>query len=91
MARPGSKNSRNNSTANLGFEAKLWLAADKLRNKDAAFGLRPVFANLRFNPALRGTNFACRFIRHVNSPFGIRLASRPTACPASSPSVSRFG
>src|SRR3954464_2172111 len=30
-------NSKNNSTANLGFEAKLWLAADKLRsNMDAA-------------------------------------------------------
>jgi type I restriction enzyme M protein len=29
--------SNNNSTANLGFEAKLWLAADKLRsNMDAA-------------------------------------------------------
>lgn len=27
----------NGSTANIGFEAKLWLAADKLRNKmDAA-------------------------------------------------------
>ena len=30
---------KNNSTANLGFEAKLWLAADKLRtNMDAVFG-----------------------------------------------------
>ena len=29
--------SKNNSTAHLGFEAKLWLAADKLRsNMDAA-------------------------------------------------------
>jgi type I restriction enzyme M protein len=36
MARSRS-NSSNNSTANLGFEAKLWLAADKLRsNMDAA-------------------------------------------------------
>jgi type I restriction enzyme M protein len=36
MARARSKNSAN-STANLGFEAKLWLAADKLRsNMDAA-------------------------------------------------------
>jgi type I restriction enzyme M protein len=36
MARSRSSNS-NNSTANLGFEAKLWLAADKLRsNMDAA-------------------------------------------------------
>src|SRR6188474_2874031 len=31
------RSSKNNSTANLGFEAKLWLAADKLRsNMDAA-------------------------------------------------------
>src|SRR5256714_14561637 len=36
MARAQSKNSAN-STGNLGFEAKLWLAADKLRsNMDAA-------------------------------------------------------
>lgn len=36
MPRPRSS-ARNNSTANLGFEAKLWLAADKLRsNMDAA-------------------------------------------------------
>src|SRR5206468_9157625 len=36
MARVKSKNSSNNS-ANIGFEAKLWLAADKLRsNMDAA-------------------------------------------------------
>jgi type I restriction enzyme M protein len=36
MARARSNNSKN-STANLGFEAKLWLAADKLRsNMDAA-------------------------------------------------------
>ena len=35
MAIPKTKN--NNSAANLGFEAKLWLAADKLRNNlDAA-------------------------------------------------------
>jgi len=37
MARSRSSKSSNNSTANLGFEAKLWLAADKLRsNMDAA-------------------------------------------------------
>ena len=37
MARSRSSNSSANSTANLGFEAKLWLAADKLRsNMDAA-------------------------------------------------------
>lgn len=32
-----SKSTRKDSAANLGFEAKLWLAADKLRsNRDAA-------------------------------------------------------
>src|SRR6184192_4757835 len=37
MARSGSSNRKNNSSANIGFEAKLWLAADKLRsNMDAA-------------------------------------------------------
>src|SRR3954471_6179579 len=37
MARSRSAKRSNNSTANLGFEAKLWLAADKLRsNMDAA-------------------------------------------------------
>lgn len=35
MAKAATKNS--DSTANIGFEAKLWLAADKLRNNmDAA-------------------------------------------------------
>jgi type I restriction enzyme M protein len=28
------RSSKNNSTANLGFEAKLWLAADKLRSNE---------------------------------------------------------
>ena len=37
MPRSSRSSSKNNSTANLGFEAKLWLAADKLRsNMDAA-------------------------------------------------------
>ncbi len=36
MARRSS--SQNNSTANLGFEAKLWLAADKLRGKMNGLG-----------------------------------------------------
>ncbi len=37
MARAKSSRSTNSSSANLGFEAKLWLAADKLRsNMDAA-------------------------------------------------------
>jgi type I restriction enzyme M protein len=37
MARGKSKNSSSNNSANIGFETKLWLAADKLRsNMDAA-------------------------------------------------------
>ena len=37
MTRARSNNDKNNSSANIGFEAKLWLAADKLRsNMDAA-------------------------------------------------------
>ncbi|MFL6554311.1 MAG: type I restriction-modification system subunit M N-terminal domain-containing protein [Chthoniobacterales bacterium] len=37
MARARSVKSSNNSSANIGFEQKLWLAADKLRsNMDAA-------------------------------------------------------
>ncbi len=37
MARPKSNGSPNASTATIGFEAKLWLTADKLRNNmDAA-------------------------------------------------------
>ena len=37
MARPKSNGSPNISTATIGFEAKLWLTADKLRNNmDAA-------------------------------------------------------
>src|SRR6266566_1382530 len=37
MARGKSKNSSSNNSANIGFEQKLWLAADKLRsNMDAA-------------------------------------------------------
>ena len=34
---PKSKNASNGPAANIGFEAKLWIAADKLRNNmDAA-------------------------------------------------------
>ena len=37
MARGKSSNSSSNNSANIGFEAKLWIAADKLRsNMDAA-------------------------------------------------------
>src|SRR5438552_8110215 len=37
MPRRKSSNSSSNNSANIGFEAKLWLAADKLRsNMDAA-------------------------------------------------------
>ena len=37
MARARSNNDKSNSSANIGFEQKLWLTADKLRsNMDAA-------------------------------------------------------
>ncbi len=42
-----SKNASNNQAANLGFEAKLWLTADKLRNNmDAAEYKHLVLGNL---------------------------------------------
>jgi type I restriction enzyme M protein len=36
MARRKSSNAATQSSANIGFEAKLWLAADKLRNNMGA-------------------------------------------------------
>ena len=36
MARPKSKDSPKDTTTTIGFEAKLWLTADKLRNNMAA-------------------------------------------------------
>ncbi len=39
---------KNNSTANLGFEAKLWLAADKLRNNMDAAEYKHVVLGLIF-------------------------------------------
>lgn len=36
MGRPRSTKSANSNSANLGFEARLWLAADKLRSNMAA-------------------------------------------------------
>ena len=38
----------NNTTANLGFEAKLWLAADKLRNNMDAAEYKHVVLGLIF-------------------------------------------
>jgi type I restriction enzyme M protein len=32
MAKKAAKSAKTDTSANLGFEAKLWLAADKLRN-----------------------------------------------------------
>ena len=41
-------NTRSDSTANLGFEQKLWITADKLRNNmDAAEYKHVVSANLK--------------------------------------------
>jgi type I restriction enzyme M protein len=39
---------RNDSAANLGFEAKLWLAADKLRNNTDAAEYKRVVLGLIF-------------------------------------------
>ena len=47
MARAKSKGSKD-SSANLGFEAKLWLAADKLRNNMDAAEYKHVVLGLIF-------------------------------------------
>jgi type I restriction enzyme M protein len=39
MASGKSKSSSSNNSANIGFEAKLWLAADKLRSNMDAQGM----------------------------------------------------
>jgi hypothetical protein len=57
------------SSANLGFEAKLWLAADKLRNNmDAA---EPERSGDRQPQAARRTSVARQY-KHVGSPEGSR-------------------
>jgi hypothetical protein len=38
MAKKINKSARESSTANIGFEAKLWLAADKLRGAGSSSG-----------------------------------------------------
>ena len=48
MARQKNSNSSNGSTANLGFEAKLWLTADKLRNNMDAAEYKHVVLGLIF-------------------------------------------
>lgn len=48
MARPKSTQSAGNSSANRGFEAKLWLAADKLRNNMDAAEYKHVVLGLIF-------------------------------------------
>jgi type I restriction enzyme M protein len=48
MARGKSPSQNGNSTANLGFEAKLWLAADKLRNNMDAAEYKHVVLGLIF-------------------------------------------
>lgn len=48
MPRPAKKQAAKNSTANLGFEAKLWLAADKLRNNMDAAEYKHVVLGLIF-------------------------------------------
>ena len=48
MARTKSKGNSNSSTATIGFEAKLWLAADKLRNNMDAAEYKHVVLGLIF-------------------------------------------
>jgi len=48
MARAKSPGQNGNGTANLGFEAKLWLAADKLRNNMDAAEYKHVVLGLIF-------------------------------------------
>ena len=48
MARPKKSTSSKDSSANLGFEAKLWLAADKLRNNMDAAEYKHVVLGLIF-------------------------------------------
>lgn len=48
MPRPAKKQAAKDSTANLGFEAKLWLAADKLRNNMDAAEYKHVVLGLIF-------------------------------------------
>src|SRR6185295_18550022 len=48
MARTKSTSSSDKSAANLGFEAKLWLAADKLRNNMDAAEYKHVVLGLIF-------------------------------------------
>ncbi|MEY2487729.1 MAG: type restriction enzyme protein [Verrucomicrobiota bacterium] len=63
MARGKNTKSSKNNSANLGFEAKVWLAADLHPDLRANF----VLANPPFNPAPCGTNFAWvqHFIHHL--------------------------
>src|SRR3954465_964636 len=48
MPRARSTGSSNNNSANIGFEAKLWLAADKLRNNMDAAEYKHVVLGLIF-------------------------------------------
>ena len=48
MARPAKIKKSEQVTAHLGFEAKLWLAADKLRNNMDAAEYKHVFLGLIF-------------------------------------------
>ena len=49
MARPKSKSAAGQSSATIGFEAKLWLTADKLRNNMNAAEYKHVVLGLIFS------------------------------------------
>ena len=51
MARARGNSSSSNNSANIGFEAKLWLAADKLRSNMDAAEYKTVSANSSISSA----------------------------------------
>lgn len=84
MARAKSKGSKD-STANLGFEAKLWLAADKLRNSMEAAGCKEVVFGLIF---LKYTSETFR--RDLHPDLSADTATRVSAKPKSQSHLTRI-
>ena len=65
------KNSQSNGSASLGFEAKLWLAADKLRNNMDAGEYKHVVLGLFFSNIFPIRSRKCA----SNSPPAMGLSS----------------
>jgi hypothetical protein len=75
MARPRSAGKTNNS-ANIGFEAKLWLAADKLRsNMDAAEYKHVVLGLIFLQGEETGGTLGAWLQARYRVEFGIRASS----------------